>query len=288
MEIKKAGHFYVYATPDTINDSGSTTIHVQAQDQNNENMSYSGKVQISALPSEYGHLGNSLIIPASMQKGGVKGKQETLQSVNVTKKKFATMGDSAVVVDYGTAQAGQVIFTADGIAPDSSISIAITVTAVDQTSMAGKGFFVIKGGVKIKMSIDPAEVRPLNTGGNNETTVSVLATKGDEPVSGIQIQLTSNGVENSGGHLHDGDRPVGTFSVSNGATGSDGKFVSTYTASEFGGIERIITSAGGTKDSVDLNVKVDSLVAFAGAAVTFSKVQKLHILTIITWLAKAR
>ncbi|MFZ1081783.1 MAG: hypothetical protein WAO19_07645, partial [Candidatus Kryptoniota bacterium] len=145
VEIKKAGHFYVYATPDTINDSGSTTIHVQAQDENNENMSYSGKVQISASPSEYGHLGNSSIIPAAMQKGVVKGKQETLQSVNVAKKRLATMGDSVVVVDYGTAQSGQVIYTADGIAPDSSISIAITVTAVDQTSLTGKAAVLITG-----------------------------------------------------------------------------------------------------------------------------------------------
>jgi hypothetical protein len=130
----------------------------------------------------------------------------------------------------------------------------------------GVGYVTIKqeGEILISVSVDPSEVRPLNTGGNSRTTVTVLATEEGKPVSGIPVQLSAKGVEGTGGHDHDGSRPAGTFSVSSGATDDDGKFVSTYTASEFGGIERIIATAAGVTDSVADTVKVDGLIELAG------------------------
>lgn len=144
----------------------------------------------------------------------------------------------------------------------------------------GIGWVTIKkkGKLSLNVSVDPSEVRPWNTGGNSQTTVSVLATEDGKPVSGIPIQLSAKGVEGTGGHDHDGSRPAGIFSVSSGVTGDDGKFVSTYTASEFGGIERITASSSGVKDSIDVIVKVDGLVPLAGSRnlITFTSTEAYH------------
>ncbi len=142
--LPSVDHFYVYAAPDTIENSGKTTLYVQAQDKNNEDVDYDGDVLISASPSEYGHLGYSAPA-ASMQESGVKGKQATTQSVSTAKNKFVAMGDSLVEVDYWTARYGGVNYTANGVVPDSNTTVNFTVTAADQTSVTGKGFVVIQG-----------------------------------------------------------------------------------------------------------------------------------------------
>ena len=142
--LPSVNHFYVYAAPDTIENSGKTTLYVQAQDKNNEDVDYDGDVLISASPSEYGHLGYSAPA-ASMQESGVKGKQATTQSVSTAKNKFVAMGDSLVEVDYWTARYGGVNYTANGVVPDSDTTVNFTVTAADQTSVTGKGFVVIQG-----------------------------------------------------------------------------------------------------------------------------------------------
>ncbi len=73
----------------------------------------------------------------------------------------------------------------------------------------------------LSVSADPSEVRPLKTGGNSRTTISVTALRDGGPAGGIPIELHAKGIEGSGGHMHHGNRPVGTFSRASGATGSD-------------------------------------------------------------------
>ncbi len=116
--------------------------------------------------------------------------------------------------------------------------------------------------LKLTVSVDPNQVRPLGTGGNCLTDVTVTAEKGGLPVPGIKIKLSASGLANTGGHIHDGHRPAGNFLISAGVTDGDGKFMTIYSASEFGGIERIYTIAAGGVDSVDVRVKVDSLIEF--------------------------
>ncbi|MDE3058448.1 MAG: penicillin-insensitive murein endopeptidase [Bacteroidota bacterium] len=122
-----------------------------------------------------------------------------------------------------------------------------------------------KEAVSLKVSVDPSKVSPSNTGGNSQTTVTVLTTRGGTPVSGVPITFQAKGVEGTGGHNHNG-RPAGTFTATSGTTDADGKFVSTYTASAFGGIERITAISGDVKDSADVNVKVGGLVELTGGS----------------------
>jgi hypothetical protein len=129
----------------------------------------------------------------------------------------------------------------------------------------GVGRVTIRKEFTLNVAVDPQRVRPVGTGGNNKSTVTITARMNGKPLPGVPVQLMARPVQNSGGHIHDGDRPVGSFSVKSGKTGGDGKFVSIYTASQFGGIERIIVTAAGVTDSVADTVKVDSLVQFSGA-----------------------
>jgi len=170
--LPSVDHFYVYTNPDTISDSASTTMYVQAQDKSNENMDYDGNVQITASPSGYGHLGNSIpcvivgpkgnsgkgITMSALPKSRISGKK--LQTVNSTGEKSVAAGDSVLEVSYWTANYGQVFYTADGAAPDSNMTINFTVTAVDQTSVTGQGYVVIKGnGPKLEVVYPTDELK---------------------------------------------------------------------------------------------------------------------------------
>ena len=72
------------------------------------------------------------------------------------------------------------------------------------------------------------------------------------------MNLSASEVQNSGGHLHLG-RPLGSLAASSGTTNSQGKFTTTYTASLFGGAEKISASAGGGSGNATLTVKVTGL-----------------------------
>ncbi len=131
---------------------------------------------------------------------------------------------------------------------------------------------MVQQSMNINIQAEPAEVYPTHTGqdanNNNRTTITVSVTRGsNNPVSGHSVQLEARAVERSGGHDHDGNRPAGTLSATEGQTGEDGKFVVMYTASEFGGIERIIarSTTVNKNDSVDVTVRVPNLLLFGGA-----------------------
>jgi len=80
------------------------------------------------------------------------------------------------------------------------------------------------------------------------------------PVQGFPVNLTARAVLYSGGHDHDGNRPVGIFEQNHGQTNENGEFRTYYYATQFGGIERIIASGGNISDSADLTVRVPGLI----------------------------
>lgn len=114
-------------------------------------------------------------------------------------------------------------------------------------------------GIQLTVGLNPSAVRP----GEN-TTVTVKVTKpSGEIISNHPVSLTASAVIHSGGHQHNTTRPVGSFSNTSGNTGSDGKFTTTYTASAFGGQERITATSGqysGITDTETLDVRIPGLV----------------------------
>jgi hypothetical protein len=80
------------------------------------------------------------------------------------------------------------------------------------------------------------------------------------------VTLTPSEVPNSGGHSHTG-RPLNTYYASpTGYTNTNGTFQTTYTASYFGGQERITASVQGVEGSATLNVAVQGLVLLGPGA----------------------
>jgi hypothetical protein len=152
-------HFYVYTVPDTINDSATTTVYVQAKDAYNQNLNYNGSIQISASPSAFGNLVYNSPPPASStEKGGTNGKQVTmsvsssngtsssiLRNVNTMGKKSIAAVNLGFVVNYSAANSGQVLYIANGTVPDSNTTINFTVTAVSDVTKTGMGTVVILG-----------------------------------------------------------------------------------------------------------------------------------------------
>jgi len=53
---------------------------------------------------------------------------------------------------------------------------------------------------------------------------------------------------------------LGSFGASSGTTNSQGKFTTTYTASQFGGAEKISASAGGGSGNATLTVRIPNLL----------------------------
>ncbi len=172
-------HFYVYAVPDTINDSGTTALYVQAMDVYNHDINYSGTVQISASPPAFGNLVyNPPPLVGSTEKGGKDGKQVTmnvssndgwsssiLRNVKAMKKKSGVAADSGVVVDYSAANLGQVIYSANGTVPDSNTTITFTVTAISDVTKTGMGTVVILGS-QAQLEVVPPKADQNITGDN--------------------------------------------------------------------------------------------------------------------------
>jgi hypothetical protein len=118
--------------------------------------------------------------------------------------------------------------------------------------------------IRLEIATGEASVRPLKTGGPNTTTVVVRALRGTEPVAGVPVELRVEPVPNSGGHdHHDASRPRGRLSATSGVTGADGKFTTTYTASEIAGVEEVIARSpqAGEEVKARIEVKVEGLVA---------------------------
>jgi hypothetical protein len=117
--------------------------------------------------------------------------------------------------------------------------------------------------IKLSITLNPSSVRP-----NSITNVVVFVTDlQDNPIANHPVSLSAEAVLNSGGHIHNGNRPIGVFGAKSGRTGSDGKFTTLYTATAFGGEERITAKSDEVPNldiSVDLDVRVKGLVELSG------------------------
>lgn len=96
---------------------------------------------------------------------------------------------------------------------------------------------------------------PSNAAPGTTVTVTVTVTPA---VAGHAVSVSASEVAQSGGHHHN-SRPLGQFSGSSGTTNGSGVFSTSYTASAFGGSERVRAYAGTVQDSVELTVAVSSL-----------------------------
>lgn len=125
----------------------------------------------------------------------------------------------------------------------------------------------------LSVVLEPAGVAP---GAKTQVQVTLKDSQGN-PVADRDVTFTAEPVANSGGHDHGGSRPAGAFSGSNilfsspphGRTGPDGKLAAIYTASKFGGQEKImvhVTTAPSISTSTLLEVKVPGLVLLPGSA----------------------
>jgi len=54
--------------------------------------------------------------------------------------------------------------------------------------------------ISVTLSLDPAEVRPCGTGGNNEARVLLKVTRNQQPVSGEEVEVRTFAILPSGGH----------------------------------------------------------------------------------------
>ncbi|MBI4667997.1 MAG: hypothetical protein HY747_02245 [Elusimicrobia bacterium] len=118
----------------------------------------------------------------------------------------------------------------------------------------------------LSIRLEPEEVFP---GGQTQITIHALDTS-NNPVSDLDITLTAEAVAFSGGHDHNVNRPMGTFSGSgimysspaHGKTGPDGKLFAVFTSTHFGGFETIqahVTDTPAVSTSAALNVRVPGL-----------------------------
>lgn len=110
----------------------------------------------------------------------------------------------------------------------------------------------------VTVTLSPTGVQP---GGQTTVTVTV-----DPGVEGYSVQLGVTAVAGSGGHEHTSGRPVGTFGTTSGSTNASGVFTTTYTATQFGGEERIHADAGGQGGEADLDVSIPGLQALPPGA----------------------
>ncbi|MEO0297386.1 MAG: hypothetical protein ABIN23_08075, partial [candidate division WOR-3 bacterium] len=129
------------------------------------------------------------------------------------------------------------------------------------------------GKAKLIISLSPQEVKPYYSPiipkQESQTTITIYSVtpKNNVPIPYYPVKLWAKRINRSGGHDHDtlqGGGPVGVFTYKEGFTNEIGKFVTTYTASEFGGIERIFVcgniSLPTDTSYEDLTVRIPGLV----------------------------
>jgi len=69
----------------------------------------------------------------------------------------------------------------------------------------------------VRLTLNLIQVRPLGTGEPNRITVTAFVTdRNRRPVS-VPLVASAYGEQHSGGHIHNGRRPAGTFNPSLGS-----------------------------------------------------------------------
>ena len=153
-----------------------------------------------------------------------------------------------------------------------------TTSTLDDEQLWGEGTITITNDeptIKITLT-DSSKIWPykaVSAGYNPITNVKIKVTNGDKPLANEKVKITIKRIERTGGHDHTNSSDLtlwGRISV-NGVKGNP---VTAYTdqngeiiteeirSSEFGGeyfIEVYLEASPGTKDKVDLQVKVDGL-----------------------------
>lgn len=115
----------------------------------------------------------------------------------------------------------------------------------------------------IEINFNPLEVRPTGVPNAVPTTITVTVTSNGQPVQNHPVIATATPLANSGGHFHNGLRPVGTFTPALGNTNAVGIFTTSYAPSLFGGTETIIirsNSIPNFQGSRDITVRVQNLI----------------------------
>lgn len=115
----------------------------------------------------------------------------------------------------------------------------------------------------LSLSLSKSTVYPDKAGGDNTVIVTArLNSDSGEDVSGKVLNFIATPQQNSGGHNHGGQRPVGTFDNSSCVIEA-GTCSVVFSASEFGGTETISASVDDDQSlqaSEDLTVQVPNLV----------------------------
>jgi hypothetical protein len=143
-----------------------------------------------------------------------------------------------------------------------------TVTAQFQGTVYGQYCALISitqspgGGVQVFdffVTFSSFVLNPSGTGGTSSATVTVYTTP---PAARQQLSIVLGEIIDSGGHLsHSGARPLGSLAATQGRTGADGTFQTTYTASAFGGLVGILARFGTVDRGETMTVGVPSLAS---------------------------
>ncbi|MBI4824627.1 MAG: putative metal-binding motif-containing protein, partial [Nitrospirae bacterium] len=116
-----------------------------------------------------------------------------------------------------------------------------------------------EGCCEVEVKVSPSEVAPQKTFGNTEADI-VLTLKKPAPSDGCTVNLSVEPVDNSGGHLHDGNRKAHSGGLSTDSvtiTNIEPVKHVKYTSGEVSGTEKIIAElVGGSKEEFSIDVKV--------------------------------
>ncbi|MDD8018563.1 MAG: hypothetical protein PHP42_09340 [Bacteroidota bacterium] len=113
--VSAADHFDVTFGRNSIAHNDSTQIFVQAKDKYGNSTCYSGDIQITAPPFDYGNF-----------------KTETIKPFD------------PITVSYDTARSGYVYYIANGVKPDTLVTDSVSVVSIDNPLISGYGKIGIK------------------------------------------------------------------------------------------------------------------------------------------------
>ena len=112
------------------------------------------------------------------------------------------------------------------------------------------------------LSVNPVEVRPRGTGGIDTATVTVT---GAAPGARL-LRPVVTAMANSGGHQHNGQRPVGTISPASRRADASGRADFTYRSNQPGGTETITANVAGDVVQANIDIRVPDLLELTAGA----------------------
>ncbi|MGH2568836.1 MAG: hypothetical protein ACRDGA_10895, partial [Bacteroidota bacterium] len=260
-------HFLVTIVPDTIAQTDTATIFVQAKDAQDRDIELAGTTEIGFAIEEGSQLGQL----------------------------------TATSVSYGEAQSGNVRFVANGSTPSLKVmlrtaseqntiqfddrvlilgNVVIKAFLASDPAKNGRDTLVVRKKVKVVLQVGNQTLRPLGDSDNKDnpnfnkdgpdkrrkiidfsrvktsTAVVTVTDLENNPIENYPFTLRALVRPNSGGHDHSSNRPTGRFikgtdtltTVNDGA-GSDGKRIYTYLSSGIGGVDSLFVKGLTEKDT---------------------------------------